>query len=252
VNEDRTMTRLLISALLLATAAPAMAADMSFPVGAFQKIAASGSEDLIVTTGKAVSVTATGPQDRLDRLDVRVEENTLRIGHKKGNWSSWNDDKVTIRVTLPALHGLRLSGSGDATADAGSGPDFGLSVSGSGNASIGRITSPAVAVSVAGSGDANIGTVATQALAIKTSGSGDVTAAGTCATATISVSGSSTIDAARLKCTDGTIGISGSGDVKLAATGTVAVRISGSGDVVVTGGARCTVKSSGSGDVTCG
>jgi hypothetical protein len=246
------MTRLLIPALLLATAAPAMAAEMSFPVGPFQKIAASGSEELVITTGKTVSVTATGPQDRLDRLEIRVEENTLRIGHKKGNWSSWNDDKVTIRVTLPALHGLRLSGSGDATVDAGSGPDFGLSVSGSGNASIDRITSPAVAVSVAGSGDASIGNVATQAFAIKTSGSGDVTAAGTCATATISVSGSSTINAAGVKCTDATIGISGSGDVKLHATGTAAVRISGSGDVVITGGARCQVKSSGSGDVTCG
>jgi hypothetical protein len=246
------MTRLLISALLLAAAAPTLAAEMRFPASGFQKVAASGSETIIITTGKAESVVATGPQDRLDRLDIRVEDNTLRIGHKKGNWNNWSDDEVTIRVTLPALHGLRLSGSGDATADAGTGPNFGLSVSGSGNVGVGRIASPAVAVSVAGSGDANIANVETQAMAIKTSGSGDVTAAGTCGTATISVSGSSVIDAARLKCTDATIGISGSGDVKLAATGSVAVRISGSGDVVVTGGARCQVKSSGSGDVTCG
>jgi hypothetical protein len=252
VNEDRAMTRLLISALLLATAAPAMAADMSFPVGAFQKIAASGSEDLIVTTGKTVSVTATGPQERLDRLEIRVEGDTLRIGHKKGNWNSWGDDDVTIRVTLPVLHGLRVSGSGNASVDAGAGPDFALSVSGSGDVSIGRIASPAAAISVAGSGDAKVGTLETQALAIKTSGSGDVTAAGTCQTATISVSGSSTIDTAGLRCTDATIGISGSGDVRLHATGTAAVRISGSGDVVVTGGARCQVKTSGSGDVTCG
>lgn len=246
------MTRLLLSALLLAGAAPAMAADMSFPVGAFQKVSASGADTVIITTGKAVSVTASGPQKRLDRLDIRVEGDTLKIGYKKGDWNSWNEDDATIRVTLPALHGLRLSGSGNTTADAGSGPAFDLGVSGSGDVDVGRINSPAVAISVAGSGDARIGKLDTQTLSIKTAGSGDVTAAGTCNAATISVSGSSNINAGGVKCATADIGISGSGDVRLSASSTASVRISGSGDVVVTGGAKCQVKTSGSGDVTCG
>ena len=245
------MTRLLIATLLLTSAAPAFAAEKSFPVGAFQKVSASGSDTVVITTGKAASVTASGPEKRLERLDIRVDGDTLKIGYKKGNWSSWNEDDATIRVTVPALHGLRVAGSGDTTADAGSGPDFGLSVSGSGNATIGRIASPNVKVSVAGSGDARIDRVETETLGISTAGSGDVTAAGTCRSANISVSGSSNINTAGLKCTDADIGISGSGDVKLAATGTAMIRISGSGDVVITGGARCQSKTSGSGDVTC-
>lgn len=228
------MTRLLISALLLTAAAPAFAADKSFPVGGFTQVSASGSEDVTITTGKAVSVVATGPQDKLDKLDIRVEGDTLKIGHKKGNWG-WNwssGDPVTVRVTMPELHGVRTSGSGDIVASSGSGPAFAVSSAGSGDARIDRVDSPSVAIS--------------------TAGSGDITIAGECKTAKVSVSGSSDINAAGLKCVDADIGISGSGDVKLAATGSANVRISGSGDVVVTGGARCQSKVSGSGDVTCG
>lgn len=228
------MTRLLISALLLTAAAPAFAADKSFPVGAFTQVSASGSEDVTITTGKAVSVVATGPQDKLDKLEIKVEGDTLKIGHKKGNWG-WNwssGDEVKIRVTMPELHGVRTSGSGDIVADSGAGPAFVVSSAGSGNATISRVNSPSVSIS--------------------TAGSGDVTIAGQCKTAKVSVSGSSNISAGGLKCVDADIGISGSGDVKLAATGTANVRISGSGDVVVTGGARCQSKVSGSGDVTCG
>jgi hypothetical protein len=228
------MTRLMIATLLLAGAAPAFAADKSFPVGAFTQVSASGSEDITITTGKAVSVVATGPQDKLDKLDIRVEGDTLKIGHKKGNWG-WNwssGDEVTIRVSVPQLHGVRVAGSGNVTADSGSGPAFVASSSGSGDIKVARLNSPSVSIS--------------------TAGSGDVTAAGQCTTAKISVSGSSNINAGALKCVDADIGISGSGDVKLAATGNANVRISGSGDVVVTGGARCQSKVSGSGDVTCG
>lgn len=225
------MKHLLLPVLLLTTVTPALAAERSFPVTGFQKVSASGAEDITITTGKAVSVVATGTDRDLDRLDIRVEDNTLKIGHKKGNWNSWSSDSVKIRVTMPALHGLRMSGSGDIAADSGGGPAFSISAAGSGDARVDRINSPAVRIA--------------------TSGSGDVTATGKCTTIDIGVSGSSNIDAGGLQCTDAEVKISGSGDVKLHATGNANIRISGSGDVVVSGGARCQSRTSGSGDVTC-
>lgn len=225
------MKHLLLSALLLTAATPALAAERSFPVTGFQMVAASGSEDITIATGKAVSVVATGADRDLDRLDIRVEDNTLKIGHKKGNWNNWSNDSVRIRVTMPALHGLRMSGSGDITADSGAGPAFSISASGSGDARVDRINSPAVRIA--------------------TSGSGDVIATGKCTTIDIGVSGSSNIEAGGLQCTTAEVKISGSGDVNLYATGTANIRISGSGDVVVAGGAKCQSRSSGSGDVTC-
>lgn len=224
------MKHLLVAAVMLAPA-PALAADRSFPVSAFQQVSASGAEDIAIVTGKAVSVTATGADRDLDRLDIRVEDNILKIGHKKGNWMNWSTDPVKIRVTLPALQGLRMSGSGDITADGGAGPAFFISSAGSGDARVDRINSAAVRIS--------------------TAGSGDVTATGKCTTLDVGVSGSSNINASGLQCGDAEVKISGSGDVKLYATGKANIRISGSGDVVVAGGARCQSRTSGSGNVSC-
>lgn len=228
------MNKLILSAGLavVATACTASAAERSFPVTGFQHIVASGSEDVIVTTGKAASVVATGPQDRLDRLDVQIEGDTLKIRHKNGRYSSWGKQSTVIRVTMPALMGVSLSGSGDLTADKGSGPAF--------------------SVSIGGSGNVRIADVDTQAARFTTAGSGDVFAAGRCATAKVSISGSGDADVGGLKCSDLDIGISGSGDVAGYASRMANVRISGSGDVRIMGGGKCQSRTLGSGSVSCG
>jgi hypothetical protein len=224
------MKHLILSLLLASAATPALAAERSFPVGAFKVVSASGSEDVTITTGKAISVVATGADRDLDRLDIRVDGDNLKIGHKNGVWN-WSSDGVKIRVTMPSLHGLRMSGSGDIIADGGSGPAFFISTSGSGDARVDRVDSAAVRIS--------------------TSGSGDVTSTGKCTNLEVTISGSSNSDTAGLRCTNADVKISGSGDANLFATGNANIRISGSGDVRVAGGARCQVRSSGSGDVTC-
>lgn len=231
------LTRL-STAILAATAlsaCSASAAERSFPATGFDKVWASGSEDVTIITGKTASVVAVGPQKRLDQLEVTVDGGTLRLGHKSGNnWNmSWGErEGVRITVTMPALHGIRASGSGDIVADNGTGPAFDATMSGSGDLKISRINSPEVG--------------------LHTSGSGDIEAAGQCTNAKASISGSGEMRLAGLSCTNIDVQISGSGDLAARATGTANIRISGSGDVTITGGARCVSKTSGSGDVTCG
>jgi hypothetical protein len=229
----RRVSLALLATSAFATAALAAPAERRFPVTGFEKVWASGSEDITITTGKVASVVATGPQERLDNLNIQVDGNTLKIDHKKNsNWSWGTEDPVHITITMPALLGLHASGSGDIMADKGSGPAFDGSLSGSGDLKIGRIDSPEVT--------------------LRTSGSGDIMAAGQCTNAEVSISGSGDMALAGLACTNVDIAISGSGDVAAHATGNANIRISGSGDVKITGGARCTSRTSGSGDVTCG
>jgi hypothetical protein len=224
------MLRFVLPVALLAASA-ASAAERSFPVTGFDRVAATGSEDIAITTGKAPSVTATGPQDQLDHLDIRVEAGTLRIGHKGNSWG-WNREGVKIRVTMAALKGVKLAGSGDVTADSGSGPEFTAELS--------------------GSGDLNITHIDSASAVFSTAGSGDIAAAGKCTSARVAISGSGDMNLGHLACADIDIRIAGSGDVSANATRTANVRISGSGDVKVTGGARCTSHTSGSGSVSCG
>lgn len=220
-------------ALLLATvavASPAAAAERRFDVSGFDKVTLGGSDDVVIRQGNAFAVVATGEADDLERLEILVEKGTLKIGRKKGNWG-WNSKDVTVAVTMPALHGVAVSGSGDLTADKGAADAFDIRVAGSGSAAVAALDARTVNVSV--------------------SGSGDVTGAGRCGALNVRVAGSGDVALANLKCTNTAISIAGSGDVAAHATGQADIRIAGSGDVSITGGARCTKRVAGSGNVVC-
>lgn len=223
------------AAAALLAAGGASAAERSFPVSGFDRVNASGSEDVTIITGKSASVVATGDKDRLDRLDIRVEGGVLKIGHKRQGWGDWNwrdGDKTRITVTMPSLKGLRLSGSGDVTADKGSGPSFSVDLSGSGDVRVAAIDSPDVMLS--------------------TAGSGDITAAGRCSNLRVSISGSGDMMLDDLSCANADVRVAGSGNVGAHASTTAKVSVAGSGDVRITGRARCQISKSGSGEITCG
>ena len=101
-------------ALLLLTAAtvtaPASAAERRFDVAGFDKVALAGSDDVVVRHGNNFAVVAAGDSAQLDRLEIKVEDNTLKIGRKKGNWS-WSIKDVIVTVTLPALRGASSHGT---------------------------------------------------------------------------------------------------------------------------------------------
>ena len=220
------------AASAFATAAHAASVTQGFPASGFDKVMASGSEDITIITGKAASVTATGDPDRIARLRIGVEGTTLMIDHKSSlNWRMQAGTPVTIVITMPVLVGVHGSGSGDIIADRGTGPAF--------------------AASASGSGDLRIGAIDSANVTLKTSGSGDMAAAGQCTSARVSTSGSGDIAIAGLGCRDIDVSTTGSGDVAARATGNANIRISGSGDVTITGGARCMSRTSGIGDVSC-
>lgn len=218
--------------LVLATlsAVSANAAERRFNVSGFDKVAVSGSDNVTIRTGNSFAVVATGDQDELDRLEIKVDGNQLKIGRKSGNWR-WSSKDVTVAVTMPALRGIALSGSSDVMADKGVGDVFDAKLSGSGDLSVGSLDARTANISV--------------------SGSGNVVMAGRCGAQNISIAGSGDVDLARLACVNSSIRIAGSGDVTARVSGDAAIRIAGSGNVTISGGANCTRKVAGSGTVRC-
>ena len=219
------------AAMLLAGAA-AHADQRDFPVGAFDRLASSGSGDISVTTGKSPSVRVEASKETLDRMDIRVEGGTLKIGMKKSWGVSWSSGKIRISVTTGMLRSADMSGSGSISIDRVKVPEFSLSMSGSGDAKLPSLDADLVKMSIAGSGDIN--------------------AAGRCGEARVDIAGSGDIDIGALKCTKLSGSIAGSGDITAFATTTANVSIAGSGDAVIRGGAKCTSSRAGSGTVTCG
>lgn len=204
----------------------------NFEVGEFRSVTLFGPHDVNVTVGGAPSVRAEGDSAALDGLDIRVEDGILRIGTQR-NWS-WRGPggRVTIHVTVPALEGASVTGSGDLNIDRAEGERFSASVTGSGDLEIGALRVRQADFSIAGSGGIDV------------DGSAEETE--------ISIAGSGDADLAGFETRRARVRIMGSGDISLRATESVSGSVMGSGDVTVRGGASCSVSRMGSGSVNCG
>lgn len=202
----------------------------SYQVADFTGVSLRGADDVEIRTG-AFSVTAEGDSALLEKLEVRKDGNTLRIGRKDGDWNWGGDKGARIIVTLPALASADIAGSGDMTIDQAKG-DFSGAVAGSGNMTLASLAGGRADLSIAGSGDISVSGGTASALDVSIAGSGNVKAPG-------------------LKAMSADISIAGSGNVRAQVSDTADISLVGSGDVELTGGAKCTVSSMGSGDARC-
>lgn len=207
-----------------------------FQVGAFEGVALAGSHDVVVTVGGASAVRAEGDAEIIEKLDIRVENGTLRIGTKKGSsWSSGfmrNRAPVTVYVTMPSITSAAVAGSGDMRIDKVEGKDF--------------------EASIAGSGDLEIAAMRVEQADFSIAGSGDIKASGNTGIAKVSIAGSGDVDLAGVEAREANVSIVGSGGVQAKASETADISIMGSGDVAIAGGAKCTISKRGSGEVRCG
>jgi hypothetical protein len=207
--------------------------ERDFQVGNFNQIELAGGYDVNVRTGSAPSVHAKGGQNVLDKLEIKVVNGVLQIGSKNRSGFHWgNNGHVTLDVTVPALAGVALAGSGDVKVDRVAGDQFEGGIAGSGNLSIENIEVARLKIGIAGSGGAKAGT-------------------GKATSAEYDIAGSGDIDAKGVASEVAKISIAGSGGIAGQATKTADVSIMGSGDVELTGGGKCNVSKHGSGEVRC-
>ncbi len=205
----------------------------SFAVADFTKVDLRGGDDVIVSVGSGFSVRAEGPSDELDRLEIKRDGSTLKVGRVRQKGMNWGSSKgVKVYVTMPSIAGAGVAGSGNMTIDKIAGGDFSGAVAGSGDLSVAVLKANAVDFSIAGSGN--------------------VHAKGEAAMTSASIAGSGSVDAKGLKTANAKISIAGSGDVALDVNGPADISMMGSGDVDVGPNARCKTSKMGSGTVRCG
>lgn len=203
----------------------------TYAASGFTEIELAGSDQVDVRVGPGFSVRADGDADVLDHLKITRDGNTLRVS--RFNTSGWHGSgKARISVTLPALAGASVAGSGDMTVDRVQGQRFEGNGAGSGHLTVNALQVEAAELSLAGSGDVKLGGSA-QRLEVNIAGSGDV-------------------DASALHAAQAEVSIAGSGSVRAEVDGPAKVSIMGSGDVDLGGKAKCTVSKMGPGTVRCG
>ena len=210
----------------------------AFAARDFNGVELAGADDVRVVYGKDFAVSATGPSDVLERLDIRVEGGTLKINRRKEEhrWTlgwSRNEKPTLVAVTMPVIRSAVLSGAGDMDIKTATAPD-GFS---------GRLS---------GSGNLKVDNVQTQTVDLTVSGAGDLLARGSAEMMAARLSGSGSLDARGLAVKDADIRLSGAGDLRANVSGTATGGLSGVGNVDVVGAAKCTIAHSGVGDVRCG
>ena len=177
-------------------------------VGGFDRIAVQGFGRVNVEVGPAVSLTVAAEDNVLPLLVSEVDGSTLRLATEP-NTSFRNIEEPVYTVTVPALVGVSISGSGDVTVTGLSDDTFTVQISGSGDIHpTGRVDS--LDVSINGSGSFHGENLTVADAAIDVSGSGSVV-----------VNASDTLD----------VSIGGSGSVRYLGDPTVSQSIGGSGSV---------------------
>lgn len=206
-------------------------AARGFEVGGFRSVALQGPHNVVVTVGGAPSVRAEGDTAALDMLDIRVENDRLIVGTRRGWTWRGSGGEVTVHVTTPALQAASIGGSGDMRID--------------------RVQGDRFEASIGGSGDIEIGAIQAREAEFSIAGSGGIRAAGSAEASDISIAGSGDMALAGLQTRRAHVSVMGSGDVEVQASEAVDGSIMGSGNVTVRGAARCSVTRMGSGSVNC-
>lgn len=219
-----------VSACSQAESTPGPGGSRNFAASGFDKVKLAGSDDVRVVIGPAFAVSATGPQKILDALDIRVEGDTLKVGRTSKMWS-FNKGSAVVTVTMPAIKGASLAGSG--------------------NLDVAQADGSAFEANLGGSGNLNVARVAVEALSVNLAGSGDVKIAGNAKAVDVSLAGSGDVRVDETSAEQANISIAGSGSVDARVSGSATVSMLGSGDVTITGTSNCQTTKIGSGSVTC-
>ena len=222
---------------LLLCAAPtfAAAAERSLSLTDFDRVRIDGGFTVEIRTGTATSGKIIGTQAAIEAASVAVQGRQLNIRRNRSTWGGYPGQvppAATIRITVPVLSNIWVSGAAKVAVD--------------------RLKGPRVAASLEGPGSLSVANVTADRLDLATLGSGTLTVSGVVATLNATVRGAGTLDASNLVAADLKLTSESAGVVTINVKRAADVTMTGNGMVTVLGKPACTVKNIGSGTVACG
>lgn len=183
--------------------------------------------NIYVTQGQTFSVQVRAEENLLPYLQTRVEGKNLHVYFSRNVRSV---DGLEVRITMPALKNVQMSGSGRLDTDgAFAGNTLNLGLSGSGRLYLNDMTYPYIAANVSGSGKMFVNGQS-EDMDLNMSGSGELDALG-CPTKVAEAH------------------LSGSGTIRVRVSETLKAHVSGSGTIWYEGSPSLESHISGSGKV---
>ena len=201
-------------------------------VGNFDKLSFAVAGEVEITLGSEFKVTLEGNKDFIDEVITDVNNGTLRIRVENRFFSGFNNERIKVYITMPAVNGISVSGSGKVSMEEPLRSDnFVARISGSGDIYLNVINLGEASCSISGSGTLN------------------VLEGGNISELEISISGSGDLISPKVKIGSLSASISGSGRCECEVTDDLQAQISGSGRIFYSGNPKIDVRVSGSGRV---
>ena len=112
----------------------AQAVEQTRSVAPFTAVANTGAVNVRIEVGKAQSVVVEGDDERVADLETEVVGNELRL-HQRGDhsWHQSDHGALHVKITMPQLTALAMSGAGNTTITNMSGDRLDVRFSGAGN-----------------------------------------------------------------------------------------------------------------------
>lgn len=195
-------------------------------VEAFLSIESGGSWNVEVTSGEKVSVSVTADDNIVALISTKVKDGKLSIASTEGSINA--KVPVVVKVTMPAIATMKLSGAGHASIVDVKATKLGLEVSGAGNLSF-RGTAEDVGV--------------------KSTGAGQVVLTGKAKSLAAEANGAGNIDASAFEVGTATVKATGAGNVAVNATTSLDVTVTGTANVVYAGNPKLAKRVTGPGTV---
>ncbi|HEY7270783.1 MAG TPA: head GIN domain-containing protein [Dehalococcoidia bacterium] len=122
-------------------------------VGAFASVELSGSNNVVIHSGKQQSVIVRADDNLIEFVTTEVQSGRLVIGNEGANYTT--RAPMSVEVSVPGLSALTLSGSGNIVVDGIDGDSTTVSLPGSGNITASGVTQR-LDVTISGSGSAQL------------------------------------------------------------------------------------------------
>lgn len=181
-------------------------------VATFHALEITGGVDVRVVRAAAPSVTVQAGDAVIDRVTTSASGGVLRVGVRDRGIVIGRDplSDARVRVAMPALHDVTVSGSSDV----------------------------------------ELGGLTTRTLTLRITGTGDVDARGRVGRLDADITGPGDAHLAGLRARTARVAVQGPGDVDLSVADALDIRVDGPGDVTYRGNPRVTQDVNGPADIT--
>lgn len=232
----RHIRAILILACAALFASPLHAATRNFTLANFDSVRIEGDMEVTVTSGKPMTAQASGAQEDIRRLDLRVQDRTLYIRFNKADAEPLLDSakNLPLKVALEVrtLRKIEIFGNADAVVDRLSGREVGANLYGTGSLRIGDMDAIAAELNYNAIGGQLVVSGRTEDLRATSRGTGMLDASGLFSE---------------------TLYMIGEGPVssRFTASGTARISVSVDSRVDVRGGAECDIVATQNSEVIC-